>query len=182
MQSWGWLAVGINAFLFPLMVLTGTHNATIPLIVQLFATQGFDPIFLPCGLAANMAEAGAACAVALKTKNKKLRATGLSATASALLGITEPALYGVNLRMKRPFISMLIGAALGGCYIGLVGLSAPSFVTPSVLTVALFKGEGSSMLLTLLSVPVCFAITFIITWFVGFKDLDPETEENKEIA
>ena len=54
------------------MVLTGTHNATIPLIVQMFATQGYDPIFLVSGLAANLAEAGAACAVAVRTKNKTL--------------------------------------------------------------------------------------------------------------
>ncbi|MBR4162088.1 MAG: PTS transporter subunit EIIC, partial [Solobacterium sp.] len=62
-NQWGWLAVGINAALFPLMVLTGTHNATIPLLIQMFATQGFDSIFLPSGLAANIAEAGAACGV-----------------------------------------------------------------------------------------------------------------------
>lgn len=92
------------------MVLTGTHNATIPLIVQMFASQGFDAIFLPSGMAANIAQAGAACAVAVKTKNKELRGTAYSATLSALLGITEPALYGVNLRMKKPFISVLIGA------------------------------------------------------------------------
>ena len=173
MQSWGWIAVGINALLFPLMVITGTHNATIPLIVQMFATQGFDGIFLPCGMAANIAEAGAACAVALKTKNKELRATGLSATVSALLGITEPALYGVNLRMKRPFISMLLGAFVGGCYIGLVGLTAPSFVTPSLLTIAVFMGNGVNVALGLASIPFTFVVTFLITWFVGFKDLEP---------
>lgn len=174
MQTWGWLAVGINALLFPLMVLTGTHNATIPLIVQLFAVQGFDPIFLVSGLAANMAEAGAACAVSLKTKNKTLRSTGLSATFSALLGITEPALYGVNLRMKRPFISMLAGAFLGGCYCGLIKLAAPTFVTPSMLTAALFVPQGNSLLMGLTSIPVCFAVTFIITYFAGFEDLPAE--------
>ncbi|HIR92325.1 MAG TPA: PTS transporter subunit EIIC [Candidatus Egerieimonas intestinavium] len=173
MQTWGWLAVGINALLFPLMVLTGTHNATIPLIVQLFAQQGFDPIFLVCGLAANMAEAGAACAVAVKTKNKTLRSTGFSATFSALLGITEPALYGVNLPMKRPFISMLIGAFLGGCYCGLIGIVAPSFVTPSVLTAALFVPSGVNFLLGISTVPVCFIITFVIAYLVGFKDTAP---------
>lgn len=177
MQSWGWIAVGINALLFPLMVLTGTHNATIPLIVQMFATQGFDGIFLPCGMAANIAEAGAACAVALKTKNKELRATGLSATVSALLGITEPALYGVNLRMKKPFVSMLLGAFVGGCYIGLIGLTAPSFVTPSLLTIAVFMGNGVNVLLGLASIPVTFVVTFLITWFVGFKDLEPTTKQ-----
>ena len=171
MQAWGWLAVAINAALFPVMVLTGTHNATIPLIIQMFATQGFDAIFLPCGMAANIAEAGAACAVALRTKNKELRSTGLSATLSALLGITEPALYGVNLRMKKPFFAMLIGAFIGGAYIGLVGLTAPAFVTPSILTIAVFMGNGVNFLLGLSTIPVTFIVTFVATWLLGFEDL-----------
>lgn len=174
MQQWGWIAVGINALLFPLMVLTGTHNATIPLIIQMFATQGFDPIFLVCGLAANMAEGGAALAVAVKTKNKTLKATSFSATFSALLGITEPALYGVNLRMKRPFISMLIGAFVGGCFCGLLGLQAPAFVTPSLITCALLVPSGKSVLLGFLAAALSFIVTFIIACIIGFEDLSEE--------
>ncbi len=173
-SSLGWLAVGINAVLFPLMVLTGTHNATVPLVIQMFATQGFDQIFLVSGLAANIAEAGAACAVALKTKNKKLKSTGLSASASALVGITEPALYGVNLRMKRPFISMLIGAFIGGCFCGLIGLQAPTFATPSLITCAIFVPQGKSMLLGFLAVLVSFVATFVVTYLIGFEDLSEE--------
>lgn len=170
-NNWGWLAVGINAFLFPLMVLTGTHNATIPLLVQTMASQGFDMIFLPSGMAANIAEAGAAAAVALKTKNKGLKSTAGSATLSALLGITEPALYGVNLRMKKPFVSMLIGSFVGGCIVGFFKLTAPTFVTPSLLTAAIFAGHGASVLTSFLAVILTFAETFLITWFIGFDDL-----------
>lgn len=170
-NNWGWLAVGINAALFPLMVLTGTHNATIPLLIQMFASQGFDSIFLPSGLAANIAEAGAAAGVALKTKNTKMRSTALSATVSALLGITEPALYGVNLRLKKPFIAMLCGSAIGGCIMGLVKITAPTFVTPSVLTTAIFLGKCPNVLLGVLSVPLTFIITAVITYFFGFEDV-----------
>lgn len=174
MQDWGPIAVAINALLFPLMVLTGTHNASTPLIVQMFSTQGFDPIFLVSGLSANIAEAGAACAVAVKTKNAKLKSTGFSATLQALLGITEPALYGVNLRMKRPFFSMLAGAAIGGVIMGIVGLAAPAFVTPSVLTMFVFIPGGVNVALALATVPITFAVTFLITYFAGFKDLEAE--------
>ena len=174
MQDWGPLAVAINALLFPLMVLTGTHNASTPLIIQMFSTQGFDPIFLVSGLAANIAEAGAACAVAARTKNAKLKSTGFSATLQALLGVTEPALYGVNLRMKRPFFSMLAGAAIGGFVMGLVGLAAPAFATPSVLTMLIFVPAGVNILLGIGSVVLTFVVTFLITFFVGFKDLEPE--------
>lgn len=174
MVDWGPIAVAINAALFPLMVLTGTHNASTPLIVQFFTTTGFDPIFLVSGLAANIAEAGAACAVAVRTKNKKLKSTGFSATLQALLGVTEPALYGVNLRMKRPFGCMLAGAAIGGLIMGVVGLAAPAFVTPSVLTMFVFVPGGVNLVLGLLTVPLTFVITFAITYIVGFKDLEPE--------
>ena len=172
MMNWGWLAVGINALLFPLMVLTGTHNASIPLIIQMFATQGFDPIFLVSGLAANIAEAGAAAAVGVKTKNTDLKSTAMSSAVSAMLGITEPALYGVNLRMKRPFIGVLAGAFLGGCFCGLIGLQAPAFATPSLITCALFVPQGKSVLLGFAAVAVSFVVTFVITYLLGFKDIE----------
>lgn len=177
MNTWGWVAVGINAALFPIMVLTGTHNATIPLLVQMFATQGFDTIFLPSGMAANIGQAGAAAAVALKTKNKKLKATAGSATASALLGITEPALYGVNLRLKKPLVAVLIGAALSGCIIGLAKVTAPTFITPSLLTAAVFFQKCPSILLGVLSILSAFVIPFVLTLVLGFEDPKEEVNE-----
>lgn len=175
MMNWGWIAVGLNSLFFPLMVLTGTHNASIPLIVMMmFGPMGGDPIFLVSGLAVNIAQAGAACAVACKTKNRELRATGFSATVSALLGITEPALYGVNLRMKKPFIGMMLGAFVGGCYCGMVKLIAHVFATPSILTFALLTPDGGSALTAFSAVLVSFAAAFIITWLLGFEDLPEE--------
>ena len=171
-NRFGWLAVGINAAIFPLMVLTGTHNATIPLLVQMFMTQGYDNVFLPSGMAANIAEAGAAGAVALKTKSKKMRGTALSATFSALLGITEPALYGVNLRLKKPFIAMLIGSAIGGCIMGLVKITAPTFVTPMLLTAPIFLGQCPNPIIGFLSIPLTYVITFVITYLFGFEDVE----------
>ena len=173
-NKFGWLAVGINAAIFPFMVLTGTHNATIPLLVQMFATQGFDSIFLPFGMAANIAEAGAAGGVALRTKNKKLRGTALSASFSALFGITEPALYGVNLPLKKPFVAMIIASALGGCIMGLVKITAPTFVTPSVLTAPLFLGMCPNIILGALSIPITYFIAFALAYFFGFEEKPEE--------
>ena len=170
-NRFGWLAVGINAALFPIMVLTGTHNATIPLLVQMFMTQGFDNVFLPSGMAANIAEAGAAGAVALKTRSKKMRGTALSASFSALLGITEPALYGVNLRLKKPFIAMLLGSAIGGCIMGMVKITAPTFVTPMLLTAPIFLGKCPNPIIGFLSIPLTYVITFVITYLFGFEDV-----------
>lgn len=171
MNDWGPIAVGLNAVLFPIMVLTGTHNATTPLLVGMLAAQGFDSVFLVSGMAANIAEGGAAFGVALRTKNKKLKATGFSSALSAVLGITEPALYGVNLRMKRPFLSMLAGACIGGILMGLVRLTAPTFVAPSLITLPVFLNRCPNVLFGILSVPATFIITAAIAYFVGFKDL-----------
>ena len=110
MNQWGWIAVGLNAVIFPFLVLTGMHNTLIPLMIQMFATQGFDPVLVPSGLVANIAEGGAAFGVFMKSKNKGVKGTALIASVSALFGITEPALYGVNLRFKKPFVMMLIGS------------------------------------------------------------------------
>lgn len=172
MANWGWLSVAINALLFPLMVLTGTHNATVPLLVQTLATFGYDPIFLVSGMAANIAEGGAAAGVALRTKNKQLKSTAWSASVSAILGVTEPALYGVNLRMKKPFVCMLIGAAIGGAVMGLVQLTAPTFITPSVITLPVFLSRCPNIILGILSVPFTYVITAIITYFAGFEDIE----------
>lgn len=174
MQSWGWIAVGLNAVLFPLMVLTGAHNATIPLIVQLFATQGFDNIFITSGLVANIAQAGAAGAVAYKTRNKALKGTAISGCTSALFGITEPALYGVNLKLKKPFACVLAGSFVAGCFAGLFKVTAYSFVSPSVVSMPIFLGERSPFIWAVVTAALSFAITFAMTYVVGFKDMDSD--------
>ena len=178
MTQWGWLAVALNAALFPFLVLTGMHNALIPLMIQMFMTQGFDPVFVPGGLCANLAEGAAAAAVAVRTKSKNMKSTAWSAAVSAVLGVTEPALYGVNLRLKKPFIGMVIGSFIGGAFAGIVHLTAYTFVSPSLLSLPIFAGPESNFLLSMLSVPVTLVATFLITFFLGFEDVeDAETVE-----
>ncbi|MEE0027572.1 MAG: PTS transporter subunit EIIC [Atopobiaceae bacterium] len=174
MTQWGWLAVALNAALFPFLVLTGMHNALIPLMIQMFMTQGFDPVFLPGGLCANLAEGAAAAAVAVRTKSKTMKSTAWSAAVSAVLGVTEPALYGVNLRLKRPFIAMVIGSFVGGAIAGLVGLTAYTFVSPSLLSLPIFAGAQSNFLLSMIAVPATLVSTFLITFFMGFEDVQDD--------
>ena len=176
MNQWGWIAVGLNAGIFPFLVLTGMHNALIPLMIQMFMTQGFDSVLLPSGLVANLAEGAAAAAVAVRTKSSSMRSTAWSAAVSAVLGVTEPALYGVNLRLKRPFVGMVIGSVLGGCFAGIVHLTAYTFVSPSLLSLPIFAGPESNFLLSMLSVPVTLVVTFVVTLLLGFEDVeDAET-------
>lgn len=172
MNKWGWIAVGLNAALFPFLVLTGMHNALIPLMIQMFMTQGFDSVLLPSGLCANLAEGAAAAAVALRTKSKTMKSTASSAAVSAVLGVTEPALYGVNLRLKKPFIAMVLGSLIGGCFAGIVHLTAYTFVSPSLLSLPIFAGPQSNFMLSMLSVPVTLVVTFVITYLMGFEDVE----------
>jgi PTS system beta-glucosides-specific IIC component len=172
MNQWGWIAVGINAGIFPFLVLTGMHNALIPLMIQMFMTQGYDSVLLPSGLVANLAEGAAAAAVAVRTKSPSMKSTAWSAAVSAVLGVTEPALYGVNLRLKRPFIAMVIGSVVSGCFAGLVHLTAYTFVSPSLLSLPIFAGPESNFLLSMLSVPVTLVVTFIVTLVLGFEDVE----------
>lgn len=170
MNQWGWLAVGLNAALFPLLVLTGMHNALIPLIITMFASQGFDAVLIPSGLVANIAEGGAAAGVAARAKNKATKSVAVSAAISAVLGITEPALYGVNLRFKKPFYAMLLGSFISGCIAGLLHLTAYSFVSPSLLSLPIFIGENSNLIIALLTSALSFIITFVITYVIGFDE------------
>ena len=172
MNQWGWIAVGINAGIFPFLVLTGMHNALIPLMIQMFMTQGYDSVLPPSGLVANLAEGAAAAAVAVRTKSPSMKSTAWSAAVSAVLGVTEPALYGVNLRLKRPFIAMVIGSVVSGCFAGLVHLTAYTFVSPSLLSLPIFAGPESNFLLSMLSVPVTLVVTFIVTLVLGFEDAE----------
>lgn len=170
MNQWGWIAVGLNAALFPLLVLTGMHNALIPLIITMFASQGFDAVLIPSGLIANIAEGAAAAAVAVRAKNKRTKSLAASATVSALVGITEPALYGVNLRFKRPFYAMLLGSLVSGCLAGLLHLTAYSFVSPSLLSLPIFIGKNSNIVTAIISAALAFAVTFAITYVMGFNE------------
>ena len=172
MNQWGWIAVGLNAAIFPFLVLTGMHNALIPLMIQMFMTQGFDSVLLPSGLCANLAEGAAAAAVAVRTKSKTMKSTAWSAAVSAVLGVTEPALYGVNLRLKKPFVGMVIGSLIGGCIAGLVHLTAYTFVSPSLLSLPIFAGPQSNFLISMISVPATLVSTFLVTFFLGFEDVE----------
>lgn len=180
MNHWGWIAVGLNAALFPILVMTGTHNALIPLMIQMFATQGFDAVLVPSGLAANIAESGAAAAVATKTKDMKMKSTASGAAISALFGITEPALYGVNLKLKRPFIGMILGSLIGGGVAGLIHLTAYAFVSPSLLSLPIFIGKNSNLVTAIIAAVVTFVVTFAITWILGFKDVSDNQKAKTE--
>ncbi|HEP1426273.1 TPA: PTS beta-glucoside transporter subunit IIBCA [Streptococcus pyogenes] len=153
-----------------LIVVTGIHHIFNFLEAQLIANTGKDP-FNAYLTAATAAQAGATLAVAVKTKSTKLKGLAFPSTLSALLGITEPAIFGVNLRYPKVFVSGLIGGALGGWVAGLFGIAGTGFgITVLPGTLLYLNGQLLQYLVTMLvGLGVAFAIAY--TW--GYQDREP---------
>ena len=140
-----WLVPTLLGGLTPLLVMTGTHYGLIPIGINNRMTMGYDTIIYPGMLASNVSQGGAALAVAIKSKNKEIKQLASSAGITAVCGITEPALYGVNLRFKTPLYASMIGGAAGGLFLGLFRVSNYSGGSPGFLTLPSYIGGESMM-------------------------------------
>ncbi|PEJ59596.1 PTS beta-glucoside transporter subunit EIIBCA [Bacillus sp. AFS002410] len=164
---------------FSLIVMTGMHYAFLPIVVGNLSSKGYDTI-LPAMFMANMGQAGAAFAVFLKSKNKSFKSLALSVSMTALMGVTEPAMYGVNMRLKKPFIGALVGGAIGGAYYAL--MSVKLFVIPSnagLPGIPFFI--GSTFVYALIGLPIAFIGGTIAAYFIGFEDVEEAQDDKKEV-
>lgn len=136
-----WLAMGVFAAAMPFIVMTGMHWAFVPLTLLALGSGGvgYDLMLLPAMLVSNLGQAGATFGVAFKTKDKDMRGMAFPAAISALLaGVTEPALYGVTLKLKKPLYAACISSGIAGIVAGLFTLKAFAFATPSLLSILQF--------------------------------------------
>ncbi|MGE6669538.1 beta-glucoside-specific PTS transporter subunit IIABC [Paenibacillus xylanexedens] len=157
----------------PLIVMTGMHYAFFPGTLQNLSKLGYDVLLLPINLITNMSQAGAVTAVFLKTKDKRMRSIALSSGISALLGITEPALYGVTLKLKKPFYASLIGGAAGGGFITAVGLKCFGFAIPGLLSLPLYIGPNGGMSNfwnALIGIGISFSVSFVVTLLLKWDE------------
>ncbi|WP_339301572.1 beta-glucoside-specific PTS transporter subunit IIABC [Paenibacillus sp. FSL R5-0623] len=157
----------------PLIVMTGMHYAFFPGTLQNLSKLGYDVLLLPINLITNMSQAGAVTAVFLKTKDKRMRSIALSSGISALLGITEPALYGVTLKLKKPFYASLIGGAAGGGFITAVGLKCFGFAVPGLLSLPLYIGPNGGMSnfwYALIGIGISFSVSFVVTLLLKWDE------------
>lgn len=166
-------------FFQQIIVVTGVHHIFNFMEIQLlekFHYNEFNPIIS----AAMTAQAAAAVAVGLKTKKAKLKALALPSAFSALLGITEPAIFGVNLRYFKPFVCGLIGGAVGGFFAALFHLKASGMAITVLPGILLFLKDIGQLPLYLLVLVISFATAFVLTWFFGYSDkLAEEIREAK---
>ncbi|SCY05854.1 PTS system beta-glucoside-specific IIA component, Glc family /PTS system beta-glucoside-specific IIB component, Glc family /PTS system beta-glucoside-specific IIC component, Glc family [Paenibacillus polysaccharolyticus] len=159
--------------LMPVIVMTGMHYAFFPGTLQNLSKLGYDVLLLPLNLVANMSQAGAVMAVFLKTKNKSMKSIALSSGISAFLGITEPAIYGVTLKLKKPFYASIIGGAAGGGFITAVGLKCFGFAVPGLLSLPLYIGPNGGMenfWYALIGVGISFVVSFIVTLLLKWDE------------
>ena len=176
----GWLAVAIVVAIWPLLVMTGMHRVFTPTIVTTIAETGSEAMVMPSEIGANMSLGGVSLAVAFKTKNRELRQTALAAASSALIaGITEPALYGVAIRLKRPMIASVITGFIAGAVAGLAGLASHSMAAPGLFTSVQFidKDNPTSILWIAAVMAISVVVSFALTLILGFEDIPVEEDE-----
>lgn len=170
----GWLSVAIMGALWPLLVMTGMHRVFTPTIIQTIAETGKESMVMPSEIGANLSLGGSSLAVAWKTKNPELRQTALAAAASAIVaGISEPALYGVALRLKRPLIACLISGFICGGIAGIGGLASHSMASPGLFTsVQFFDPTNPMSIVWVFGVMIlAVVISFFTTLLLGFEDI-----------
>lgn len=171
----GFLAYGLFGLIWPVLVVFGMHTALTPYAVQAFATAGYEPTSImsfvsTCTLTATCV------AVALRTRNKNMKSTAFSSAITAIVGgVTEPALYGVALRFRKPFVCALIGNFIGGCVVGLFHVQCYALGPANILAIAKFidVNNGLNFAGAMLGSIVAFAVTFILIYFFAYRKADP---------
>ena len=164
-----------------ILVIFGAHRAIVPIGINDVAQTGRQNLLAFAG-AANFAQAGAAFGVFFKTKNKNLKTVAASATVTALFGITEPAIYGANLRLKKPMICAVICGAIAGGLMGWGGSYGNAFANQGVLTIPVYAEAGTKAFLCyLIGIGFAFFGSCIMTMIVGFNDI-PNEEAPKTIS
>lgn len=178
-----WLIPAIIGATTPLLVMIGMHWAIIPIGFNELALKGFENFIGPGMMVSNIAHGGAILAVALKTKNKDFKQLAGSSGFSALFGITEPAMYGVTLKLKKPLIPIMVAGGLAGLYCGLMGVVRYSTGMPGLASIAIFISDikPSNVFHALIACGIAFFVGFVGMFVVGFEDIPNENKEKKEL-
>ncbi|MGO0067570.1 sucrose-specific PTS transporter subunit IIBC [Streptococcus suis] len=178
------LPFGLGGFLIggvhQVIVVSGVHHIFNFLEAQLVANTGANP-FNAIITAAMTAQGAATVAVGVKTKNPKLKALAFPAALSAFLGITEPAIFGVNLRFRKPFILSLVAGAVGGAFASILGLAGTGMGVTIIPGLTLYTGNGQ-ILSYILMVAVSFALGFALTYLFGYEDEEPVAGKISAVA
>ncbi len=165
----GWLVPTVVGIFTPLLVMTGTHYGLIPIGTNNLASVGWDTVVGPGMLVSNVAQGAAGLAMGFRSKNPDTKQQASSAGLTGVLGITEPVLYGVNLKFTFPLYAAMIGGGIGGLYLGLTGVARFAAGSPGLLVLpAYIPNEQVSALGYTMSNLVNAAIGVVIAMVVSF--------------
>lgn len=153
------------------LVSVGLHWAVNPIMIQNIALNGYDYI-VPFTFATNFAMLGAALGVWMKASNDQFKRYSLTTALTIMFsGITEPAIYGVAIPLKKPFISAIIGGAAGGAYLGAMSVTAQAFVFGGLTTLPTFAGGAEGNLMhAIIGLSISVVVSAVLTYFLGFEE------------
>ncbi|AZK47960.1 beta-glucoside-specific PTS transporter subunit IIABC [Paenibacillus lentus] len=190
-----WLIIFIIATFWPLLVMFGLHHNIVPLSLAQITTLGYENILGPGAIISNISQGAAALVVGWRTKDSSFKQISTSSGITGLMGITEAALYGVNLPKKYPLIAAMIGSAFGGLYAGLMGVSRYATGASGIPAIPLYIGENIWNLYNILiALGISAIVTAVLTYLLSLKfekelpqqnhssDADKITTNNEEIA
>lgn len=165
----------IMGAMWQVFVIFGVHWGFVPLMMNDLGKLGHDTL-LPLLAPAVLSQAGAAFGVFLKTRDRKLKSLSGSSTITALFGITEPTIYGITLKYKKPFICAALSGGIGGVFVGAAHTQAMSFTMPSLLALPTYLGTGFTGVL--IGILIAFLLAAVLTYFVGFNETVSEFDQS----
>ena len=160
----GWIVPAVKGLTTTLSVVTGTTGFFVPIVMGTIAELGFDPLIMPGSMASNLSVGGAVLALALKTKNKETRQLAVTSGTTALLGISEPAVYGILINHKKVFFSSMAGGAIGGLVAGTAGIRCYAPIASVIGLPAYIDDTGSNFLFAVIAAITAFIVGFLLVW------------------
>lgn len=179
-----WLVPTVMGTFTPFLVMAGMHYGIIPIGINMLATKGYDTVAGPGMMVSNIAEGAASLAVALRTKNKDIKQLATSAGITAVVGITEPAMYGISLRFKRPLIAAMIGGGAGGLFLGIMGVARYAQVSPGIFSLPSYIGADgfTNLIYAVIGCAIAFVTAFVVSYILGIDEPIEELQENSIVT
>lgn len=174
-----WSVLAIYSALIPFLIMFGAGNFAIPLSIELFSTFGYDPVFVQAYIFSDIAVCGTMLGYMIKSKSKEQKSFFGTLSFSALMGVTEPAVFGAFVKYRKPFLSVMISAGAAGLLAGLMNVKAYTFTT--IFGILGFIGENDyrNFYVMVAAVAVSFILSVICGYIFCKKENDEEEKRNK---
>ena len=156
------IGAAIMGAIYPWTVVMGLHHMYNVIEAGMLSVEGGLNTWMPIASAANFAQFGACLAVALKVKNAKTKSVALPSSLSASLGITEPAIFGINFRFMKPFICGMIGGAAGALFAAIIGFGATTYGVTGIPGIPAVSNVPMYLIELIIAAGIAFALTWVI--------------------